>query len=67
MEEHNVYLKLAESARNALKQDQQRVSSDPSHYFGFSFDLQKVLPFPKLTISVAYYKCNMYYLHVRLE
>lgn len=47
MEEHDIHLKLAESARNALKQDQKRVSSNSSHHFGFSFDLQKALPFPK--------------------
>lgn len=62
MEEYDIHFKLAESARNALKQDQERVSSNPSHYFGLSFDWQKALPFPKLTTSVAYYKCNMYIL-----
>lgn len=67
MEEHDIHLKLAESARNALKQDQERVSSNPSHYFGFSFDLQKALPFPKLTTSVAYYKCNMYILNLGIH
>lgn len=67
MEEHDIHLKLAESARNALKQDQERVSSNPSHYFGFSFDLQKALPLPKLTTSVAYYKCNMYILNLGIH
>ena len=47
MEEHDI--QLAESARNVLKQDQERLSSNLSHYF----------PVPKITTSVAYYKCNM--------
>lgn len=45
-------------------QDQELVSSNPSHYFSFSFDFQKALPYPKLTSSVAYYKYNMYNLNL---
>lgn len=48
-----------ESARTALKQDQKLVSSNPSHHFAFSFDLQKALPFPKLTLYAVYYKGNL--------
>ncbi|KAI4482021.1 hypothetical protein M0804_009040 [Polistes exclamans] len=61
-EEHDVHLRLAESARNSLKQAQEQVSRN-SDYFAFSFDLQKALPYPKLTTAVAYYKRNMYILN----
>ncbi|GFY53426.1 uncharacterized protein TNIN_488201 [Trichonephila inaurata madagascariensis] len=57
--EHDVHLRLAESAWNSLKQDQEQVSRNLDYYFAFSFDLQKALPYPKLTSSVAYYKRNM--------
>lgn len=62
-EEHDVHLRLAESARNSLKQAQEQVSRNSDYYFAFSFDLQKALPYPKLTTSVAYYKRNMYILN----
>ena len=59
MKKHDIYLKLTESARNALKQDQERVSSNPSYCLGFSFDLQKTLPFPKF-FYYRNYKCKIY-------
>lgn len=39
LQEYNIHLKLAGSAKIALKQDQVLVSSNSSHYFGFSLDL----------------------------
>jgi len=66
-EEHDVHLRLAESARNSLKQDQEQVSRNSDYYFAFSFDLQKALPYPKLTTSVAYYKRNMYVLNLGIH
>lgn len=32
-----------------------------------TFDLQKALPFPRLTVSVAYYKRNLYNLGIHCE
>lgn len=63
LEEHNIHLEKAELARKALKEDQNLASMNPDKYFAFSFDLQKALPYPKLTVSVAYYKRNMYVLN----
>ena len=48
-EEHDVHLRLAESARNSLKEDREQVSRNSDYYFSFSFDLQKALPYPQLT------------------
>lgn len=59
-QDHDLHLEKAEKARNCLKSDQDLIGSDPDCYFGFTFDLQKALPYPKLTVSVAYYKRNMY-------
>lgn len=50
-----LHLKAAQLARDSLNTE---VSSD-EHYI-CTFDLQKALPFPKLSTSVAYYKRNMY-------
>lgn len=47
----------AEKARSSLKNDQQ-IASDLVYVA--TFDLQKALPFPKLTTSIAYYKKNLY-------
>ena len=66
-EEHDVHLRLAESAKNSLKEDQEQVSRNSDYYFSFSFDLQKPLPYPKLTTSVAYYKRNMYVLNLGIH
>ena len=64
MEEHNIYLRCAELARKSLKQDQDFARNNLDVYFAFSFDLEKALPFPKLSISIAYHKRNMYILNL---
>lgn len=53
------HLSKANMARASLKQDQE--SASDSVYVA-TFDLQKALPFPKLTESIAYYKKNIYVL-----
>lgn len=52
-----LHLRKAEKARLSLKEDKDRCYDD---YYVLTFDLQKALPFPKLSTSVAYYKRNMY-------
>lgn len=52
-----LHLARAEKARQVLKDDSECVSEDT---YVCTFDLQKALPFPKLSTSVAYYKRNMY-------
>ena len=37
-EEYDVHLRLAESARNSLKEDQEQVSRNSHYYFSFSFN-----------------------------
>lgn len=59
-ETRDLHLQKAELARNTLKDDQKTAMEDPDHFFAFSFDLQKALPYPKLSVSAAYYKRNMY-------
>lgn len=59
-EEHNIHLRCAELARKSLKEDKDLARNNPNVYFAFSFDLEKALPFPKLSVSIAYYKRNMY-------
>lgn len=56
-----LHLARAEQARNALKNDQNQ-ASDINYVL--TFDLQKALPFPKLSTSVAYYKKNLYVYNV---
>ncbi|KAJ8688468.1 hypothetical protein QAD02_024263 [Eretmocerus hayati] len=56
-EQLNAHHLKAELARSALKEDKKKVS--PQCYV-FTFDLQKQLPFPILTTSIAYYKRSMY-------
>lgn len=56
---HEVHLRKAEAARNSLKRDTEKSKEDQSFYV-MTFDLEKALPFPVLTTSVAYYKRNMY-------
>lgn len=58
-EEHDVHLKNAESARKCMQEDKILASQNPDRYFAFSFDLQKALPYPKLSVSIAYYKRNV--------
>ncbi|CAG9826576.1 unnamed protein product [Diabrotica balteata] len=57
--EHELHLRKAELARTSMKKDTEKAQTDDS-YYAFTFDLEKALPFPKLTTSIAYYKCNMY-------
>lgn len=57
--EHQLHLRKAEAARESMKRDAVRSRNDDTFY-AFTFDLQKALPFPILTTSVAYYKRNMY-------
>lgn len=57
--QHEVHMRKAEAARNSLRQDTKKAKEDQSFYV-MTFDLEKALPFPKLTTSVAYYKRNMY-------
>ena len=52
-----LHLARAEQARSVLQFDQQKASEDT---YVCTFDLQKALPFPKLSTSVAYYKRNLY-------
>lgn len=56
---HELHLRKAETARNSLRQDTEKSKKD-STYYVMTFDLEKALPFPILTTSVAYYKRNMY-------
>lgn len=58
--EHDAHLRQAELTRESLRKDQNLALHNPDHYFSFSFDLLKALPYPKLTTSVAYYKRNLY-------
>ena len=59
-ESHDVHLQNAERARNCLAEDQRKAKENSREYYGFSFDLQKALPYPKLSVSLAYYKRNLY-------
>nr|XP_012148112.1 PREDICTED: uncharacterized protein LOC105663491 [Megachile rotundata] len=63
VQKHDVHLQDAELARKALQEDKILASKNPDKYFAFSFDLQKALPYPKLSVSIAYYKRNMYVLN----
>ncbi|GFV43604.1 uncharacterized protein TNCV_2679061 [Trichonephila clavipes] len=55
--EKNVHLQKAEQARSHMVADRRAASED---IFVFSFDLEKALPFPKLTTSIAYYRRKLY-------
>lgn len=57
--EHSVHLRKAEKARTSMMAEKNKAIVDPSVYT-FSFDLEKALPFPTLTCSMAYYKRNCY-------
>lgn len=52
-----LHLRKAEKARESLNSDKDKASTD---VYCSSFDLQKALPFPKLSTSIAYYKRNLY-------
>ncbi|KAJ8873433.1 hypothetical protein PR048_024250 [Dryococelus australis] len=57
--EHEVHLRKVESARYSMKKDAEKSKTDSTSN-AMTFDLQKALPFPKMTLSVVYYKMNMY-------
>ena len=63
VQRHDIHLKNAELARKALQEDKILATENPERYFTFSFDLQKALSYPKLSVSIAYYKWNMYVLN----
>ena len=63
VQKHDVHLKNAKLARKALQEDKILATESPVRYFAFSFDLQKALPYPKLSVSIAYYKGNMHVLN----
>ncbi|KAI4482024.1 hypothetical protein M0804_009043 [Polistes exclamans] len=63
VERHDVHLQNAELSRKALQEDKILASENPDEYFAFTFDLEKALPYPKLSVSIAYYKRNMYVLN----
>lgn len=52
-----LHLARADQARAALKTDQEQASNE---IYVCTFDLQKALPIPKVSTSIAYYKKNMY-------
>ncbi|CAG9832472.1 unnamed protein product [Diabrotica balteata] len=54
--QREVHQRKAEAARESLKNDSKRTNEA----YILTFDLQKALPFPKLSTSVAYYKRNLY-------
>uniref|UniRef100_A0A1A9VAE3 Uncharacterized protein n=1 Tax=Glossina austeni TaxID=7395 RepID=A0A1A9VAE3_GLOAU len=55
--ERAAHLQKADQARSYMAADRMAASED---IFVFSFDLQKPLPFSKLTTSIAYCKRNLY-------
>lgn len=55
--EKKLHLAKALQARQSLKND--KAAASDACYVA-TFDLQKALPYPKLTTSIAYYKRNMY-------
>jgi len=63
VQSHNVHLKNVELTRKALQEDKILASKNPDKYFAFFFYLQKAIPYPKLSVSIAYYKQNMYVLN----
>lgn len=52
-----LHVRRAERARDILKVDRDSVSDEK---YVCTFDLQKALPYPKLSTSTVYYKQNMY-------
>lgn len=58
--EHDLHLRKAEKARRSLNDDRALAIINKGNVYGFTFDLEKALPFPTLTCSIAYYKRNMY-------
>jgi hypothetical protein len=62
-QQHDIHLRNAELARS-LQEDQERASRNSVKYFAFAFDLQKALSYPKLPVSITYYKRNMHVLNL---
>lgn len=58
--QHNLHLLKAENARKSLGNDKVLAMFNRGSVYSFTFDLEKALPFPTLTCSIAYYKRNMY-------
>ncbi|CAG9840815.1 unnamed protein product [Diabrotica balteata] len=58
--QHELHLRRSEKARAALKDAKITSIREKGRVCAFTFDLEKALPFPTLTCSVAYYKRNMY-------
>ncbi|KAJ8894199.1 hypothetical protein PR048_006809 [Dryococelus australis] len=52
-----LHLRRAEQARTEIKSDDEKASDE---IYCCTFDLQKALPFPKLSTSVSYYERNLY-------
>jgi hypothetical protein len=50
-----LHLRKAESVRTSLKKDKSKASEN---CYVCIFDLEKALPFPELSVSVAYYRTN---------
>ena len=48
---HDLDLQSTEQARNCMIEEQQKVKENPREYYGFSFDLQKALPYSKISIA----------------
>lgn len=60
MEEHNEHLSKAENSRSSLKKDTELSKNIHNSVYCLTFDLEKALPVPTLTCSIAYYKRFMY-------
>lgn len=58
--QHELHLRKAEKARQNLTDDRALCIIEKGKVYGFTFDLEKALPYPTLTCSIAYYKRNMY-------
>ena len=58
--QHDLHLAKAENARKCLANDRASAILNRGKVYAFTFDLEKALPFPTLTCSIAYYKRNMY-------
>lgn len=58
-QQHELHLRKAEAARESLKRDKLKAQQEEGFY-AFTFDLEKALPFPVISTSLAYYKRNMY-------
>lgn len=55
-----LHLRKAELAREKLANAKEESKRNGTNVDALTFDLQKALPFPTLTCSIAYYKRNIY-------